>query len=423
MGGTTVVRLIAGFFVFVLVARYLGAGGFGVFIYWTTVASLIAVGINFGTGPFMLRELGARPELRQAVVGRVGAAKLLLTAAALAGSLAAAPFLGGPAALFLALLAMAVGDAFSDYVFCAFRGGGDYLTEVWMSTISSMLHLLLVWLAIGAGASALQLGLVFAVSRLSAAGAALLLYRHRYGPLGVVAHWRAGPQALRENRSYALDALLTNVYTQLDSLLLNHLAGPAALGVYQAGMRLLQGLNNVAPVLSNVYLPKLAGELHGRRDHRHTATMLYLQLVGFGALVALLFTLFGELIARVIYGAKFAGLGALMPWIGCLLLLRLFASNYGILLSASGQQTARVWAIMASLLALLATALWLVPRHGALGMIWSAMAATLVLAGIYCHRVVTGPANPRMAGRMLGGLALVILLLGALLEAQTYGLI
>ncbi len=422
MGGTTAVRLVAGFVVFVLVARHLGASGFGTFIYWTTVASLIALGINFGTGPYMLRELGARPERRLQIVGSVGAAKLVLTALALCASVAAALLLGDAGPLFLALLAMAIGDAFSEYAFCAFRGAGDYLSEVWMSTATSMLHLALVWSAVWWGASVLQIALVFAASRLAGAAAALCWYRHRYGPLGVAQGWRQWPQALRANRSYAADAFLTNLYTQADSLILNHLSGPAALGVYQAGMRLLQGLNNVAPVLSNVYLPKLAGEMHAKQSHRATATLLYLQLVGFGAAVALLFALFGPWLALTIYGSQFAELGRLLPWIGCLLLLRLFASNYGILLTAAGQQSTRVWAILCCL-AVLALAAWLlVPRAGALGMVWSVILATVALAGIYFYRVMRGPATPHLRGGMLAAAASFMIVLGVLLGRQTLGL-
>lgn len=422
MAGTTAVRLAAGFLVFVLVARHLGAGGFGVFVYWTAVATLIALGVNFGTGPYMLRELGARPARRLHIVGSVGAAKLVLTALALGATLAAAPWLSaGP--LLLALLAMALGDAWSEYAFCAFRGAGDYLTEVWMSTLSATLHLALVWLAVWAGAGLLQIALVFAASRLASALAALQLYRRRYGPLGLGGgrrHWR---QALRANRGYAADAFLTNLYTQADSLILNHLAGPAALGVYQAGMRLLQGLNNIAPVLSNVYLPRLAGELHAGHSHRRTATLLYAQLVGFGALVAALFALGGRWIATAIYGGEFAALGGLLPWMGCLLMLRLFASNYGILLTAAGRQSARVWAIAACLAVLLAAGALLVPRAGALGMVWSAILATLALGGIYFYRVMRSPANPHMRGGLLAGAFIFMIVLGGLLGRQTVGII
>lgn len=421
MAGTTAVRLAAGFLVFVLVARHLGAEGFGTFIYWTTVATLIALVVNFGTGPYMLRELAARPEQRLHIVGSVGAAKLVLSALVVGGALLAAPFLSAWP-LLLALLAMAVGDAFSEYAFCAFRGAGDYLTEAWMSTITSLLHLLLVWGAVACGASALTIALAFAASRLTAAAAALGWYRRRFGPLGINGGWPYWRVALRRNRSYAADAFLTNLYTQIDSLLLNHLSGPASLGVYQAGMRLLQGLNNIAPVLSNVYLPKLAGELHSGQAHRATATLLYIQLIGFGAFIALIFAVGGSWIANVIYGSKFAALGGLLPWLGALLMLRLFASNYGILLTAAGQQSVRVRAIVVCLAVLLISGMVLVPRAGAFGMVWSALLSTLVLAATYFYRVMRGPANPHMRGGLLVAALIFMLGLGLLLGLQTLGM-
>jgi len=395
MAMTTALRLATGFVGFVLIARHLGAVQFGTLTYWMTISFLAALVVGFGSGPYMLKEIGANPQMRQSVVGGVGASKVLLTLAVGLVSLLATPFLGDHAVIYWCLLISAVADVVAEYVFCAFRGMNDYLTEVWFSTATSCIHLGLVVLTIWLGGNLEQVAATFMLSRVLAAVGAGVSYKKRFGIFGIRENWRDWKHALLGTKAYAADAFLTNVYSQMDSLLLNHLSGPGALGIYQAGLRVMQGLNSLAPILSNVYLPKLANELKNNHDHSHTARVLYAQLVGFGLTVALLFGLFSTPLIDALYGQSFSSLKPLLPWFGALLLLRLFASYYGILLTASGQQATRAWSIGICLVIVVICGFYLIPAHGALGMVWSSLIATLALATIYLMKTQKSHANPR----------------------------
>lgn len=394
MGLTTLFRLATGFFSFVLVARLLGVTAFGTLMYWMTISALVALVVGFGTGAYMLKEIGANPARRLAIVGGVGASKIVLAGIVGVASLLATPWIKHPE-LYWLLLATALGDIVVEYIFCAFRGAGDFLTEVWFSTATSCTHLGLIALAVNIDASLTTIATTFMFSRVLSACAAAGLYRLKLGNFGILQHWHSWRNILIKNRAYAADAFLTNVYTQLDTLLINHLSGPAALGVYQAGLRLMQGLNKLAPVLSNVYLPKISNEIENLEDHSHTAGLLYLQLVGFGLISALALGLGSGPITNLIYGPAYGELKPLLPWFGALLLLRLFAGNFGILLTASGQQSIRAFSNIVCIVILVGFSYLLIPKYGALGMVWSALIATMVLAGIYAFKTYHSAANPR----------------------------
>jgi len=386
-------RLIVGFLVFVMVARHLGVNQFGTFMYWMTVATLAAQVVNFGSGPYMLKELGANPESRPQIVGGVGASKFVLASLVILASLVATPWISDSTPIYWCLLLTALAEVISEYIFCAFRGMNDFMTEVWFSAAVSCVHLVLLVAATAAGAGLLGIAGTFTASRTIAALGAGLVYRRRFGGFGIRQNWPNWKTTLSQNKAYAADTFLTNLYAQIDSILLKHLSGPEALGIYQAGLRLLQGLNNIAPVLSNVYLPRISSDIKHGNDHSRTASLLYIQLVGFGLIVAIGFLCLGGEIVDILYGSQFEALKPLLPWFGALLLLRLFASNFGILLTASGHQASRAWSVGACLIIVVVSGFWLIPTHGALGMIWSALIATLVLAITYVTKASTTKAR------------------------------
>ena len=415
---TTGLRLVAGFVTFVVVARHLGASDFGLLMYWMTVAALAALVVGFGTGPYMLKEIGAHPQDCRKIVGGVGALKIVL--AAVVGLISALfyPLMGNAVLIYWLLLATAVADATTEYIFCAFRGMGDYATEAWFSSIMAIVHLGLIYAALWLGADIMGIAATFMISRSLATIGAGTLYVKRYGHFGIKDQWRQWLPMLVRNKAYAADAFLTNLYSQLDTILLKHLGGAEALGIYQAGMRLMQGLNNIAPVLSNVYLPKLSSEIANRTDHGRTARLLYLQLVGFGFIVALVFSLASHDIVRIVYGTAFAPLEPLLPWFGVLLLFRLFASHFGILLTASGQQGSRARSIAVCVLVLLASSFLLIPSWGALGMVASSTLATSALALIYFWRTISTHANHRWnTGQIATSIAGFTVILALMLRA------
>lgn len=415
MAITTGFRLAAGFLAFVMVARHLGAADFGTLMYWMAIGTLAALIVNFGTGQYMLREIGADPEQSHRIVGRVGAAKIVLSIIVLVASAIGSLALGDTLTLYWLLMLMAIADTATEYFFCAYRGMGDFMTEAWFSSLSAIAHLVLLYLGILLSADIVGIALVFMISRTFTAVVAGILYRKNYGPFQLLAHWRGWWTTVKSNKTYAADAFLTNLYSQIDSILLKHLSGPESLGIYQAGMRLMQGLNNIAPVLSNVYLPRLSGEIQRQANHGNTARLLYLQLVGFGIFVSVAFSLFNTEIVGIVYGKAFSSLEPLLPWFGALLLLRLFASNFGVLLTASGQQGSRAASIAICLVIVIASGIWLVPAHAALGMIWSALLATAVLAVIYCWRTFTSRARHTMSKGQIALSATAFIVVAALL--------
>ncbi len=64
---------------------------------------------------------------------------------------------------------------------------------------------------------------------------------------------RQGASRIRPAVAYALDAGFQMAFGQVDGVVLNHTIGPAAVGLYQAGLKLFMGGAQGIQILANVF--------------------------------------------------------------------------------------------------------------------------------------------------------------------------
>lgn len=399
MAASTLVRLLSSLVLFIALARLFGPEDFGRLFYNFTLATVFLLPLEYGFAPQLLREIGRAPADAPQIMGRTLIAKFLLCGVVLLLVLlyfALLPERRGEALLFSLLLSASVLGSFSDFLLVAFRGVGKFDAETRIALASSVLHFVLICAMALAGASLLFIGVGFVLSRLLGLWLAWRGYQRIIGALA----WRglglrSALSTLRGSFAYAVDSGFTSFFQQVDTLIVNHYLGPAGVGIYQAGMRFLQGAMQFAPVLGNVYLPTLAGKLGQPEELKRLSVKLNLQMLGMGVAGWVGFGVLGGTLSSLIYGDRYAELVPLWPYIGLLMLLRYVAASQGVLLTASGAQKVRVWAQMAALALLAGSAPLLIGRYGLAGMLMSlslAAAALLVIYGaaLWRRRVPSG---------------------------------
>jgi O-antigen/teichoic acid export membrane protein len=387
MAASTLVRLLSSMVLFIALARIYGPEDFGRFFYNFTLASMFLLLLDYGFNPQLLRDIGREPGRARHFMGQVFVAKLLLTA--LVALLVLLYFALQPARrpdfpLFGLLMLSCLLASFADFFLIPFRGIGKFHEETKIATAGSVLHFGLIAAMAAAGAGLVLLAAGFIVSRAISLLWSWRAYRRIIGPMELAGQGPArGLATLRDSFAFAMDAGFTNFFQQVDTLIVNHYLGAAAVGLYQAGMRFLQGAMQFAPVLANVYLPAIAGQLGQPAQLARLAGKLNLQLLGLGVAGWLGFTLLGGPVTAVLYGSRYGELTPLWPYIGLLMLLRYIAASQGVLLTATGAQGVRVWAQLAALGALFGSAPPLIARYGLAGMLMALSLTALVLLGIY----------------------------------------
>ncbi len=393
MALSTALRLLTGVVIFIVMARIWGPEKFGSFMYLFTVTSLIGLIVDYGFGQQLMRDIGYDQTKTRHIMSGVLTAKVILTACVLLiFAIASASPWGKSQSLevFWVLLATCIIASFAETYSCVFRGLGKYHEETVIAAWVNFSHFGLVIALLVQGGGVTSVALVFLASRILFLGMSWRAYE-RVVPksdLSTKNSWPVGLQKLRSGFPFAAEAGFTNFQSQADTLIVHYFLGPVAVGIYQAGLRLMQGANTFAQVLSNVYLPPMASKISDASGLKLLANRLFLQMLLLGAASLAVFGFGASLITHSLYGNRFQHLAELMPWFGVLLLLRYIAASHGVTLSAVGLQATRVAAISASLAALFLSAYLFVPRLGLLGMLCASIIAIICLYCVYALTLV-----------------------------------
>ncbi|ABE50288.1 oligosaccharide flippase family protein [Methylobacillus flagellatus] len=387
MALSTFSRLLSAVVLFIILARFLGPRDFGILMYNFTLASIAVLLVEYGFSNQLLRDIGRYPDNINQLMGRVFLAKLYLTVVMGVCCLAGHYLFYTndlDRAIFWILLLSCLLTSFGDFFNIAFRGIGKFHEETKVATIGSLLHFGLIVLMVINGAELLLISLGFVLSRFVYFILSWRAYKRVVGDLNTLS---ASPvavlKALKAGFPYAVDAGFTNFFYQVDTMLVKYYLGATGVGIYQAGMRFLNGAMQFAPVLGNVFLPVIAAKHTNTREFVELAKKLNLQMLAVGTVCWAIFWFAGMHITEFVFGDEYVELNSIWPYIGLLVFTRYLAAPQGVLLTASGSQTIRVWAQIFALIILLISAPLLMKVIGLKGMVIALIITLLTLFLIF----------------------------------------
>lgn len=390
MGVTTGLRLASGVLSFVFVARLLGPGDFGAYMFWMSVAGLLTLVVNFGFTPLVLREIGANPDSAKALMSEVLTARALLAGGVLvaAGMTSVIWLEGLQSFLLFSLLFALLADVMTDLFNVGFRATNRFALETRIATATSLLQLFLTAGAVWVWPRLEIAALAFLGSRLLVLAFTWLVQRRYFSGVGLL-NLRAGVLRIRKAVSYALDFGLQSLFGQVDSLVLNHFLGPVAVGLFQAGMRIFNGGAQAANILANVFLPRAAHAASDPLAFAREAGKIQWAFVGTGLIFGMVLALGAEGIVSLLFGKAYADLVNILPWLGLFFFVRFFAASWGIVLTAAGFQRFRASCNAIQWLGVFGLAIWLVPKWGVIGWVVCVLVGNLFLLLVYAMRCLS----------------------------------
>jgi O-antigen/teichoic acid export membrane protein len=375
----------------VYLARYLGARGFGQYAFVLSYLAFFQILTDSGLQPAVLKQLHWPDRERAArVFGNVLAGKLVLCAFAVVACRAGAVLMGFPPSVAQAATIAGLG---------LFASVGDSLGAVFQAGLKQQY--------IAAAEVAEQLvsaGLIAAAIAFDAGlngifAATVVGNFTRFG----VKWWfgrRLVPIRLRPSRELSLEllaqgwpltfaAVLNITLGNLDVVLLQHLSGASAVGIYAAGKRLVSPLGLVPGTYVAAFYPVLLGYARAG-DGRPLERSLRLSLkalLGVLVPIATILTVLAVPVSRLLYGAEFtatAGVLALLGWFPVLMTVQMLGDY--LLISLGRERLTGLFAV--ARLAILATAAeLLIPRWIHMG----AAVALLASSGLCLPLLATVP--------------------------------
>lgn len=373
MGISTLVRLLAGVVLFIYLARLLGPGDFGRLMVGFTLASIAVLVIEYGFSLQLLRDVGKAPGQICAIMGRVFLAKVLLiflVVGCIQVWLVIFPRSAEDQLIFWLLFLACTFASFADFLNVPFRCIGRFHEETKIVIASSIFHFgVLLTLAL-LGSNLVTLAQGFVVSRMLNLAISWMAYRRIIGGFEFGGQsWKTPITTLKNGFSYAADSGITNLFYQIDTLIINHYLGVASVGLYQAAMRFLNGVMQIAPVLANVYIPTIASLLDQKEQLEKIVSIFNTKMLAVGLLGGLLFSLLGNSLSDMVYGGQYKELTGLWPYFGLLIFLRYLSGCLGTLLMAAGFQKMRVYVQILAICLLVLTAPVLIQKNGLAGML------------------------------------------------------
>ena len=296
---------------YVILSRLMGVTEYGYFAFGLSLATILAIGANYGQQTAILRywpeemvagrPLKALEALRSGgavtIIAGIGISVLLLGAGAVSGGF------GVPAGHLYAAATLILPLALAEYWSSALRAQGSVWTALTPRDIVWRLGLPLLVVALWyagvtlSGAAALLL--TAAVLALSLGLQYLLARARRYeiapGTAGLGAYWRAHGVS---SRSFFLGTVLDSAALNVDIILVGLFVAPAAAGIYFNAFRTAGLLTLFMFAITLVVAPMVARHYHAGEMRKAQAITALCAWAGFifSAVVFVGFLLFGDLI-------------------------------------------------------------------------------------------------------------------------------
>jgi O-antigen/teichoic acid export membrane protein len=306
-----VVAKVASLVFYIVLARELGQGGFGDFIFGMALSAVLFIGAGLGLNELLARAVARDPARADELFWNIVAIRwlgLLVLPLVVAGIVAVK---GYPAETSAAIVLISVGiglDFQSNTLFALFQGlerNHHVATSLIVNRISTAAMVVVV---LAAGGGILEAAAVFALgSFLGVATAYVLMRRYVVRPRLEI-DLRQWPQLARAGLPLGFVGLLNQAILRLAVVMLGFLASSAAVGDYGAAYRLIEAMMFVPWAFGGAVLPwfsRHTGE--GIVSLARGYEMVIKTMVALLLPIALAFIIYAEPLIELLYGEQFEG--------------------------------------------------------------------------------------------------------------------
>lgn len=321
-----IARLIAGFFIGVYVARYLGPEQFGVFSYSLAFVSLFSSVSKLGLDSIVVREIIKRPDEVDELMGTAFWLKVFAATFSIIFILLVLLLTSHDKQTGLYIFIIAAGLIFQtfdvvDFFFQA-KVQAKYIAickTLELLVLNSLrLYLIyveaqLIWFVCLTLFSSFALGL-FYVFAIYSKGSLIFLKKFNYSQAAAY---------LKDSWPLILSGMLTMIYLRSDQIMIKAMLGEKEVGLYSAAVRLSEVWYFVPTILAASLFPAIINSKKVDEDLYYSRLQNFFSLMVWLALgIALLGTLFGDWLVNILFGNQYVESSSVLKihlWGGVLL--------------------------------------------------------------------------------------------------------
>jgi O-antigen/teichoic acid export membrane protein len=379
-------RLAGNVAVFVVIARLPGITPqeFGQITYAVALAALFVLLAQFGLPTLIIREVAANKDHLKSLSRSAFTLRLLLSLVAFALLLAYLCLIGmeGQAATICIVMALALFiGALSVDLQAIFQSQEKMHFELIGVVIENVLLFGLAVLSFLFHPNAVQVAAIFLIAKTAAFVVNYVMCARHLLVMTPAWDKKDAQKLLAGSAPFAIASVLAAGVTQIDTVLLRELIEiepEAAVGLYQAAIRLFLIPMLLPEIIMKVFLPMLA-RLHGSTGVGLVADLAKINnlLLTTGLLIGLLVLFRGGDLVLVIYGDEYGQAGLLLQLLGLTIMMR-FGAAYNLYFTIRDRVWFRVACAALALAALVVLDFLLIPRFGAIGAVYASILAHIV---------------------------------------------
>jgi O-antigen/teichoic acid export membrane protein len=395
----------------VLLARLLPSEIFGQYVYYSALAALLPLLVGLGVEHVLVMHGSRSAAALPALFGNALLVRMIALALATVGAFVWMSLSDSAEALAIALLFIGGSLAiFPNPLFLSVYRVHGMHARPWLLNLTSsggfVVYLILL------PRSMVSLTSVAAGYCLAQAASAIVMYLDARRHVPPVVDWRRFRQHSRLGLSFASSQGLDYAMARLDVFALQHLVGPAAVGLYAAAQRIIGVLQIIPTSIHLTSLPDFHRSAHDdsilvARFRTIRALLLDLSILVGGGLIVL-----APEIMEVIFGDRYRGAAASLRWLVVANVLVFLNYPYYMLAEAIDRVEARLAAKIVAMLVSVMAMVALIPRLGIEGAAISLIAGnTIFVAALH---VITRSRAGRVRELLQDGRAIIVAAAGCL---------
>jgi PST family polysaccharide transporter len=392
MMGEQMLRLLVGVFVGIWIARHLGPSRYGELSFAISLASLFGICATLGLQRILVRELVTGCADKMFVVRLMSTTLVMRMAAAVIFYLLCiitAALMGEGDVLLVGIIA-------GGFIFNAFDCIELYFRSRLLSRVTVIARLSSFTFA-----TAIRIGLLMYGAGVTAFAAVILIevccasivlllaYRRHGAGLSIYqVDFGLARKLLGESWPEVIAGFSGLLFMRLDQVMLQHLAGPEAVGVFAVAARLSEVWYFIPGAIVASTFPNIVAQREiNTQKYMHRIQLLMTGLMGLSYLVVICATLFAYPVIRYLYGEAYVGAAAILivhVWCGIFMALGVSSGSW---LVAEEKRLLNLYRNLSGAVVNIALNLLLIPAYGAVGAAFATLIAFVIAYLVFDHFV------------------------------------
>jgi O-antigen/teichoic acid export membrane protein len=350
-----IISIVFGFFYFVYMARYLGAGDLGILSFALSFTVILGLLGDMGLSSLMTREVSRNQSLAPKYLGNILPIKVFLAVITFGAVVIVVNTLGYSEQTIKIVYIIAASNILTNFaqifnsIFQAFERF-DYLS---IGTIlNSILMFIGVFFAIGQKFDLISFALIYFIVSGIILSYSLFVCTWKFAVPSLKIDWTFWKRTISESIPFWLNSVFVIIYFKIDMVMLSMMSGDAAVGWYSASYRLIDSLGFIPVVFMSTMYPVFSKFHVSSRDSLDFAFKKSFKLLTIIAIpIGIGTTILAGRIILLVYGVQYSSSIAalqILIWANVLSFINYTPATY--LTSTNRQRTLMIFTFLGAIL-------------------------------------------------------------------------